>query len=67
MPERTFAEKVHKIRLCMGMTKRSFAKHLGVDEQTVRHWELNDQNPSRRSIALIENKSIWEHKDTQPE
>ncbi|WP_420838700.1 helix-turn-helix domain-containing protein [Acididesulfobacillus acetoxydans] len=53
--------------MCMGMTKRSFAKHLGVDEQTVRHWELNDQNPSRRSIALIENKSIWEHKDTQPE
>lgn len=51
--EHTLAQRITKARLYQGMTKREFAKLLGVDEKTVRWWESETSEPTAESMKLL--------------
>lgn len=53
LPECTLAQRITKARLYHGMTKREFAKLLGVNERTIRFWEGEVSEPSEESLERL--------------
>jgi len=55
LPETNAAQIVKKVRLLLGMPKIQFAKLIGVNVKTIRHWEQNFHQPSAKYLKIIYN------------
>ena len=53
LPDDTYGQKFKKARLYHGHTQDEAAKILGVDEKTIRNWELDRKTPSPYNIRAI--------------
>lgn len=53
LPENTLGQCIQKARLYHGLNKREFAKCVGVNEKTVRLWEINTCQPSAESMETL--------------
>ena len=55
LPDKTLGQKIKKARLCQGFTKTEFADKIGIDERTLRHWEMDKHIPLNRFMELLRN------------
>lgn len=53
LPENTLGQRIKKARLYHGLTKRELARILGVDEKTLRHWEMDRHVPLERYLTIL--------------
>lgn len=56
LPENTFAERLKKFRLMMGMNKAQFALYLNVNVKTVYFWEKGNHKPNNQILRLLKQK-----------
>lgn len=53
LPEQTLSQRITKARLYHGLTKEEFAKMIGVDVKTLRHWEQGKHSPLKKYFTQI--------------
>lgn len=58
LSENTFAERIKKARLMLGMNKTQFAKFIGVDISTIRFWERGNQTPQKNNLENLNLKIL---------
>jgi len=52
-PAQTLPERLASVRKTLGLTQRELALTLGLDESTVRGWEAEQHQPSKKSLDAI--------------
>ena len=50
---KTFGEKLRVWRESLGLTQEQLAQGMGVDETTIREWEIGQHSPTKRSLEKI--------------
>jgi len=48
------ADQIRKLREDLGLSIRGFADKIGVDKNTVVHWEKNRHNPKGLTLKALE-------------
>ncbi|MEJ2082318.1 MAG: helix-turn-helix domain-containing protein, partial [Acidobacteriota bacterium] len=57
---RNFAEWLRLSRISLGMTQEELAIRVGVDETTVRKWEIRKHQPTEVSVEKVEMLLKWD-------